>query len=93
MLSIIPYIEFYIYLAIAVCGLAGAATAFITRADAFTAADRQPGYIWGAMLVGSSIALALRLPIVSWVGMVVIGIYWFDVRPQIRDILSGNSTW
>lgn len=93
MLTIFYYIEYYLYLTVAICGVVGAATAFITRADAFTAADRQPRHIWGAMLVASSVALAFGMPIVSWVGMVVIGIYWFDVRPQIRDILSGNSTW
>ncbi len=27
------------------------------------------------------------------IGVVIIGIYWFDVRPQIKDILSGNYQW
>ncbi|KAA8722285.1 DUF2516 family protein [Corynebacterium spheniscorum] len=93
MLSILSYIEYGLYLLVALSGIIGAVTAFITRADAFTAADRQPGHIWGAMLIGSAGALIIGIPIVSWVGMVVIGIYWFDVRPQIKDILSGNSTW
>lgn len=41
----------------------------------------------------SSFALLLNLPFLSWIGMVIIGLYWWDVRPQIQNILSGNGGW
>ena len=46
------------------------------------------------VLYANYVTLAVRglMQIVAICG-VIIGIYWFDVRPQIKDILSGNYQW
>ncbi|MDO4909543.1 MAG: DUF2516 family protein [Corynebacterium sp.] len=69
----------------------------VTRPDAFTAADRRPKEQWAAILGIIAIILGLQLwqrtvgfGIVSLICSVVLGVYYFDVRPQIKDILSGN---
>lgn len=89
----VNWVEFLIYVAIAICGVVGAALAASTREDAFTAGDRHNKWIWTGILVGSALAVYLRFPFLSWAGMVAIGIYWFDVRPHLRSILSGNHGW
>ncbi|QGU06329.1 hypothetical protein COCCU_01850 [Corynebacterium occultum] len=86
-------LERIIYIAIALSGLVGAALAASTREDAFTAGDRHSKWIWTAILLGSAVVVYFRFPFLSWAGMVAIGIYWFDVRPHLRSILSGNSGW
>ena len=35
----------------------------------------------------------LGLPFIAWFGAVAIGIYYFDIRPQIKNILEGNGGW
>lgn len=77
-------------LAIGLCGLVGAIFAAATREDAFRAGDRQNKMVWVAMLIGSAIVVAMRLPFVNWIGMVVIGLYWWDVRPQLNRIVRGE---
>lgn len=79
-----------IYAAIALGGLIGAITALTTRDDAFTAGDRYPKFAWVGMLLAAAAAVAVGMSFLSWVGIVIVGVYWFDVRPQIKDILSGN---
>lgn len=79
-----------VYFVIALGGLIGAITALTTRDDAFTAGDRYPKFAWVGMLLAASAAVAVGMPFLSWVGIVLVGVYWFDVRPQIKDILSGN---
>ncbi|MCS4491248.1 DUF2516 family protein [Corynebacterium sp. ES2794-CONJ1] len=79
-----------VYWVLALCALIGAVEVLFTRDDAFTAADRKPKMIWAAILGGSSFAVALSLPFLSWIGIVMTGLYWFDVRPQIKNIISGN---
>ena len=62
--------------------------------DAFDAADRKSRNVWAGLLVGS--AIFLLLPWLGWAmlgipmiaGLVITGIYWLDVRPQIKDIMS-----
>nr|WP_236684335.1 DUF2516 family protein [Corynebacterium epidermidicanis] len=81
------------YFAIALAGIVGAVLAGMTREDAFTAADRQPKMVWVGILVAAALVVLLRFPFLSWIGIVAIGVYWFDVRPQIKDILSGNYGW
>ncbi|WP_374724755.1 DUF2516 family protein [Corynebacterium felinum] len=92
-LSIFRLAVLVLYLAIAVFGVAGAITALMTRDDAFDAADRKPKLVWVAILIGSAIAVSLNVYFLSWIGIVMIGLYWFDVRPQIRNILNGNYGW
>ncbi|MEZ2189747.1 DUF2516 family protein [Corynebacterium sp. CCM 9204] len=74
-------------------GIIGAALCAATREDAYTAADRQQKWVWVGLLVGSGIALFLVIPFMYWAGMVIIGIYWFDVRPELKDIVDGETTW
>ncbi|WP_051483428.1 DUF2516 family protein [Corynebacterium vitaeruminis] len=78
---------------LALSGLVAAVLAGITRDDAFEAADRQNKWIWVSMLALSALMVWLRFPFLSWIGLVIIGLYWFDVRPQIKDLLSGNGGW
>ena len=58
------------------------------------AADRKSKGVWAAMLGGSAAFLAF--PMIGWMmlgipiiaSLVITGIYWLDVRPQIRGILD-----
>lgn len=82
-----------IYFLIAIFGFVGAFMVATTREDAFEVAGRQSKLIWTALLGVSGFALILGLPFLTWVGMVIIGLYWWDVRPQIKNILAGNGGW
>ena len=73
---------------VAICGVVGAVQVGMTREDAFRAADRQSKWVWLGLLLGSAFVSFMAI-----IGVVIIGIYWFDVRPQIKDILSGNYQW
>lgn len=81
-----------VYLAVA-AALIGAGLAATTRADAFEAGDRQNKWIWVGLLLLAALMVYLRVQFLSWVGLVIIGLYWFDVRPQIKNILNGNYGW
>ena len=74
-------------------GLVGAGMASVTRDDAFTAADRMQKWAWTAILAGSGIACLSGFGFLGLIGCVFIGIYFFDVRPQINNILRGNYGW
>lgn len=77
--------------AMALAAFVGAIMVATTRDDAFTAADRQSKWVWLALLIGSTLVLLVGfIPILPWIAMVITGLYWFDVRPQIKDILAGN---
>ncbi|NMB23442.1 MAG: DUF2516 family protein [Corynebacterium sp.] len=82
-----------LYWLIAIFAFIGAFMVATTREDAFEVAGRQSKLIWTAMLGVSGFALLLGLPFLTWVGMVIVGLYWWDVRPQIKNILSGNGGW
>lgn len=72
-----------------------------TRADAFDAADRRPRNTWaGIMGVVAFIMVAKALlgstgfGLLSLVSCIILGIYFFDVRPSIKDVLTGqNNYW
>lgn len=87
------WLEWGIYTAIAIAGVVGAIMAATVRDDAYEAAGRQRKWVWVGILAISALVTYTRFPFLSWIGMVAIGIYWFDVRPQIKDILSGNYGW
>ena len=91
--NILGEIILYAYWLIAVFALIGALLAATTREDAFTVAERQGKLAWDGFLLLSAIAIAIAMPFLSWIGIVITGLYWFDVRPQINDILSGNYGW
>jgi putative membrane protein len=81
---------------VAICGVVGAVQVGMTREDAFRAADRQSKWVWLGLLLGSAFVSSIGLAYMAFmaiIGVVIIGIYWFDVRPQIKDILSGNYQW
>ena len=78
---------------LAIAAIVGLIMVVMTREDAFPAGDRQPKMIWAAILGGSAFAMILPLPILSWVGAVATGVYWFDVRPQLRSIINGEYNY
>ena len=82
-----------LFRALAIAAIVGLIMVVMTREDAFTAGDRQPKMIWAAILGGSAFAMILPLPILSWVGAVATGVYWFDVRPQLRSIINGEYNY
>ena len=82
-----------LFRALAIAAIVGLIMVVITREDAFPAGDRQPKMIWAAILGGSAFAMILPLPILSWVGAVATGVYWFDVRPQLRSIINGEYNY
>lgn len=84
------YVERALYVLAGIAGAAGAVLAATTRPDAFEAAGRQSKSAWVAILAVSAIALLLRLPFIAWFAAVAVGIYYFDVRPQINNLLRGN---
>ena len=79
---------------VALASVAGLVMVLTTRADAFDAADRKSKGVWAAMLGGSAAFLAF--PMIGWMmlgipiiaSLVITGIYWLDVRPQIRGMLD-----
>ncbi|MDU0479065.1 DUF2516 family protein [Staphylococcus chromogenes] len=89
----ISWIKTVLYVLIALSGIVGAVLAGTTREDAYVAADRQPKMVWVGILVAASLVVILRFPFLAWIGIVAIGVYWFDVRPQIQDILRGRNRW
>ena len=80
-------------LAVGIAGIVGAVMAGTTRADAFDAANRQSKGAWVGILVLAALACLLRFPFIAWFGAVAIGIYFFDVRPQIQRIVNGDYGW
>lgn len=90
----VHFIELGLYLLVAIAAVAGAITAVITRDDAYDVAGCKPKMVWFALLMGSAMALfaslAVPLPILPWVGAVITGIYWFDVRPHLQGLIRGD---
>ncbi len=92
-LDIIASIPQYIFMAVSLFALIGAVLAAMTREDAFRAGDRQNKWVWVGLLVGSALVMNLPLPFVSWIGAIITGIYWFDVRPQLKAIINGDYSY
>lgn len=78
---------------VGIAGIVGAVMAGLTRQDAFTAGDRMPKLAWVGILLGSGVACLSALGFLGLIGCVFIGIYFFDVRPQLNNILRGNYGW
>ncbi|HJD90703.1 MAG TPA: DUF2516 family protein [Corynebacterium urealyticum] len=89
----------YLYLSLSVIvlilGVAAAAQVAMTRDDAFEVINRKKQN-W--LLLGGGAALTGLLGIFGggffplWIiGAVIVGIYWQDVRPAIRDVLDNAS--
>ncbi|WP_445227926.1 DUF2516 family protein [Corynebacterium sp. H127] len=92
-ISIMTSIIMYAHYALTLCALFGAVQVAMTREDAFPAADRQSKWMWFGILIGCAFAIVAGLPILSWIAIVAVGVYFFDVRPQIKDLISGNYRW
>ena len=86
-----------LYAAVGIAGLVGFVLILMTRADAFEVGDRQPKAVWAALVGVSAFVLLIPMPglsIFTWVGAVIVGLYWFDVRPQLKDIIGGaTNAW
>ncbi|MTD92355.1 DUF2516 family protein [Corynebacterium hiratae] len=92
-LNIIALIPQYIFMAVSLFALVGAVLAAMTREDAFRAGDRQNKWVWVGLLFGSALLMNLPLPFVSWIGAIITGVYWFDVRPQLKAIINGDYSY
>lgn len=91
----------WINLALTVFAVALEVVAFVhcllQRSDAFSAIGTLSKGIWLA-LTGGGVVLSLLLgasPIglLGMIGLVASAVYWLDVRPAIRDVVSGGGSW
>ena len=89
----------WVYVAIAaiilILGVAGAIQVATTRDDAFAVINRKKQN-WlllngGAALTGLLGFMGGGLFPLWIIGAVIVGIYWQDVRPAIRDVLDNAS--
>ncbi|MEJ4112960.1 DUF2516 family protein [Corynebacterium kroppenstedtii] len=88
--TIMGIIMLGVRLAIAAFGIAGACVIAATRHDAFVAGDRRPKWHWFGILVASTIVVVLMSNFIWLIGIVAIGVYWFDVYPQLKSIQNGD---
>lgn len=93
LLEIAYSLDAYILRILALTAIVGAVLAATTREDAFRAGDRQGKWVWVGLLAGSAVAMATGLAFLSWIGAVVTGVYWFDVRPQLKAIINGDYSY
>ena len=83
----------YLFQVLALTAIIGAILAATTREDAFRAGDRKDKWVWVGLLAGSTVAMATGMPFLSWIGAVITGVYWFDVRPQLKAIINGDYSY
>ena len=81
------HLDSYIFQILALTAIIGAILAATTREDAFRAGDRKDKWVWVGLLAGSAVAMATGLAFLSWIGAVITGVYWFDVRPQLLSLI------
>lgn len=93
LLEIAYHLDAYILRILALTAIVGAVLAAATREDAFRAGDRQGKWVWVGLLAGSAVAMATGMPFLSWIGTVITGVYWFDVRPQLKAIINGDYSY
>ena len=91
--EIVYNLDVYILRILALTAIIGAILAATTREDAFRAGDRQGKWVWVGLLAGSAVAMATGMPFLSWIGAVITGVYWFDVRPQLKAIINGDYSY
>lgn len=95
LLNFVGWFEYGLFLLVAVAGIVGAGMALTMNDQAFDFNNRQPKLAWAAMLFVSAIA-CVGYPMVSMlaiIGVVVIGLFWFDVRPEVKSLMDGNGGW
>ena len=90
------YMGINLALAVAIFVLAavGLAQLASTRDDAFMGIDREKQN-W-LMLMGGAVALSIlsffiAIELLWIIAAVIVGIYWQDVRPAIRDVLDNSG--
>ena len=93
LLEIVYNLDAYILRILALTAIVGAVLAAATREDAFRAGDRQGKWVWVGLLAGSAVAMATGMPFLSWIGAVITGVYWFDVRPQLKALINGDYSY
>jgi len=93
LLEIAYYLDVYILRILTLTAIVGAVLAATTREDAFRAGDRQGKWVWVGLLAGSAVAMATGMTFLSWIGAVITGVYWFDVRPQLKAIINGDYSY
>ena len=93
LLEIAYSLDAYILRILALTAIIGAILAATTREDAFRAGDRQGKWVWVGLLAGSAVAMATGMQFLSWIGAVITGVYWFDVRPQLKAIINGDYSY
>ena len=93
LLEIAYNLDAYILRILALTAIIGAILAATTREDAFRAGDRKDKWVWVGLLAGSAVAMATGMPFLSWIGAVITGVYWFDVRPQLKAIINGDYSY
>ena len=86
-------LDSYIFQILTLTAIVGAVLAASTREDAFRAGDRQGKWVWVGLLAGSAVAMGTGLAFLSWIGAVITGVYWFDVRPQLKAIINGDYSY
>ena len=86
-------LDSYIFQILTLTAIVGAVLAASTREDAFRAGDRQGKWVWVGLLAGSAVAMATGMLFLSWIGTVITGVYWFDVRPQLKAIINGDYSY
>ncbi|KQB87278.1 DUF2516 family protein [Corynebacterium lowii] len=94
LLGLINNLHDLLYFVAGICGVVGAVFVASTRSDAFPAADRQSKWTWFALLMGSAVVCVFvggAVPLISIAGVVIIGLYWWDLRPQLNDLLGGTQ--
>lgn len=84
------YLQYALFLAVAIAGFFGAFTAATMRDDAYEAANRHSKWMWVGILVASGLVCLTPMPLLPWIGAIAIGLYWFDVRPHLQSILRGD---
>ena len=87
------HLDSYIFQILALTAIIGAILAATTREDAFRAGDRKDKWVWVGLLAGSAVAMATGMTFLSWIGAVITGVYWFDVRPQLKAIINGDYSY
>ena len=87
------HLDSYIFQILTLTAIIGAILAATTREDAFRAGDRKDKWVWVGLLAGSAVAMATGLAFLSWIGAVITGVYWFDVRPQLKAIINGDYSY
>ncbi|MGO3362153.1 MAG: DUF2516 family protein [Corynebacterium sp.] len=89
------YLQLLVLAIVVIAAVWGAIQVAITRDDAFMVIDRSKQN-WLLLLGGTALGVLILGPLISmiWiVGAVIVGIYWQDIRPSIRDVLDNSSDW